>query len=116
MGVLQNHKPTEAIGLRFVVVRGQRATLAAVEVASIPAMVGASQQDADRIVDQLAENEHRSAMTAGERIEALATLSGLGLTAAQIAKKTATKRSRRARRGDLRDGHGGRQRGPRPDP
>lgn len=79
----------------FVVLRGQRRTLAAVEVGreSIPVIVGASQEDGDRIIEQMAENDHREGMTTRERVAGLATLAGLGMTAAQIAKKTSTKRS-----------------------
>lgn len=80
---------------RFVVLYGQRRTLAAIEakVDSIPAFVVDSQDDADRLVDQMAENDHRLPLSTGERTRGYKQLAGLGLSAAQIAKRTATKRS-----------------------
>lgn len=73
---------------------GQRRTLAAIEVGrdSIPVYVVADDGDADRIIGQLAENEHREAITTGERIEAVQQLSLLGVPAAQIAKRTHLKK------------------------
>lgn len=73
---------------------GQRRTLAAIEVGreTIPVYVVADDGDADRIIGQLAENEHRDAITNGERIEAVQQLSLLGVPAAQIAKRTHLKR------------------------
>ncbi len=80
---------------RHVIQWGQRRTIAAVQTgrATIPAYIVADMGDADRIIRQLIENDHRVAITTGERVAALATLSGLGLTAAQIAKQTVTKRA-----------------------
>lgn len=79
----------------IVAVDGQRRTLAAVEagLASIPAYVSASPEDAERIVDQLAANDHRAALTAGEHAAAFEQLAGFGLSAAQIAKRTGHKRA-----------------------
>jgi len=55
---------------QFVVLRGQRRTLAAVETkqATIPAVVVPRPEDADRIVQQMAENDHRSDMTTADRV------------------------------------------------
>ncbi len=94
-GVLTPVVVTQDDDGRYLVRSGQRRTLAAAQVgrSAIPAYVVASTGEADRIVDQLAENEHRSAVTTGERVTAMATLAGLGLTAAQIAKRTATPRA-----------------------
>ncbi|WP_460467428.1 ParB/RepB/Spo0J family partition protein [Calidifontibacter terrae] len=79
----------------IVAVDGQRRTLAAVEagVATIPAYVSPSPEDAERIVDQLAANDHRTALTAGEHAAAFEQLAGFGLSAAQIAKRTGHKRA-----------------------
>lgn len=86
---------------RYVVKRGQRRTLAAIEAGrtEIPALLlprpaDTPKGEADRIVEQLAENHHRTAMTAAEDVASLAALEGLGLSAAQIAKRTATPRAR----------------------
>jgi ParB family transcriptional regulator, chromosome partitioning protein len=76
----------------FTVLYGQRRTLAAVEAkrTTVPAYVVASKDDADRLIDQMAENDHRAALTAGERAQGFEQLAALGLSAAQIAKRTAT--------------------------
>jgi ParB family transcriptional regulator, chromosome partitioning protein len=80
-----------------VIVRaGQRRTLAAREVGltSIPAfVVEASEVIADRIIQQLVENEHRTALTDGDRVAAFQQLAFEGLTPQVIAKRTATKQA-----------------------
>ncbi|MGL5858781.1 MAG: ParB/RepB/Spo0J family partition protein [Angustibacter sp.] len=80
---------------QFVVLRGQRRTLAAVETkqASIPAVVVQRPEDADRIVQQMAENDHRTGMTTADRIAGVKQLAAFGLTAAQIKRRTARPRS-----------------------
>lgn len=78
----------------IIVRAGQRRTLAAREVglASIPAfVVEASEAIADRIIQQLVENEHRTALTDGDRVAAFQQLALEGLTPQVIAKRTATK-------------------------
>lgn len=77
---------------RFVVLYGQRRTLAAVETKrdTIPAYVVEGQDEADRLVDQMAENDHRSALSTAERAAGFEQLAALGLSAATIAKRTAT--------------------------
>lgn len=79
----------------FTVLYGQRRTLAAVEAkqATVPAYVVASKSDADRLIDQMAENDHRAALTTTERAQGFEQLAALGLSAAQIAKRTATAKS-----------------------
>lgn len=76
----------------FTVLYGQRRTLAAVQAkrTTVPAYVVVSTDDADRLIDQMAENDHRTALTTTERARGFEQLAGLGLTAAQIAKRTAS--------------------------
>ncbi len=78
-----------------VIVRaGQRRTLAAREVglASIPAyIVDADEKTVDRIVQQMAENEHREAVTDADRVAAYQQLAFEGLTPTVIAKRLNTK-------------------------
>ncbi len=73
---------------------GHRRTLAAVEagLTTVPVyLTGAEDDDtAARIVAQWSENEHRAALTNPERVEAINQLSLYGLSAAQIATRTAT--------------------------
>lgn len=80
----------------LVVYRGQRRALTASKVGTptgtIPVRVVARPGDADRITDQLSENVHREAMHAGEQRDAIEQLSLLGVSAAQIAKRTALRR------------------------
>ncbi|KQU67370.1 ParB N-terminal domain-containing protein [Phycicoccus sp. Root101] len=80
---------------QFVVLRGQRRTLAAVEAKrpSIPAVIVGRPEDADRIVHQMAENDHRSAMATADRIAGVKQLAAIGLTAAQIKRRTARPRT-----------------------
>ena len=80
---------------QVVVQYGQRRTLAAQQVGrpTIPVLVSAARPaDADRLVDQWVENEHRAALTGRERVEAVAQMTLAGLSVAQIAKRTATPR------------------------
>ncbi|REF24636.1 ParB/RepB/Spo0J family partition protein [Calidifontibacter indicus] len=79
----------------IVAVDGQRRTLAAAELglSTIPAYVSPTPEDADRIIDQLAANDHRAGLTAGEHAAAFEQLSAFGLSAAQIAKRTGHKRA-----------------------
>lgn len=80
---------------QFVVLRGQRRTLAAVETkqATIPAVVVPRPEDADRIVQQMAENDHRSDMTTADRVAGVKQLAAFGLTAAQIKRRTSRPRT-----------------------
>ncbi|SDZ48473.1 ParB/RepB/Spo0J family partition protein [Herbiconiux ginsengi] len=78
-----------------VIVRaGQRRTLAAREVGlvSIPAyIVDADEKTVDRIIQQMAENEHREAVTDADRVAAYQQLAFEGLTPTVIAKRLNTK-------------------------
>lgn len=72
---------------------GQRRTLAAIEAGrdEVPVMVlpaEASADEAARIIEQLAENDHRAAITDNDRVAAVDALTGLGLSAAQIQRRT----------------------------
>lgn len=80
----------------LVVITGQRRTLAAVEVGlpAVRVIIEAQPVEVDRIVDQMGENDHRSPITEAERLAGIEQLSLGGLSAAQIAKRTATKRTR----------------------
>jgi len=76
---------------------GQRRTLAAREV-GLPTMpvyvIDGTDDTARRIIEQLVENEHRAALDDTERVEAWKQLEIAGLSVAQIAKRTGTKRDR----------------------
>ena len=78
----------------YVVIDGQLRTLAAIEsgLASIPAFGAHRREDADRIIDQMSANYHRSDISTTERAKGFEQLAGFGLSAAQIAKKTGHKR------------------------
>src|SRR5690242_18198358 len=54
---------------QFTVLYGQRRTLASVEAErdTIPAYVVDGQDEADRLIDQMAENDHRKSLTKSER-------------------------------------------------
>lgn len=72
---------------------GQRRTLAAIEAGrdEVPVMVlpaEASADEAARIIEQLAENDHRAAITDNDRVAAVEALTGLGLSAGQIQRRT----------------------------
>ncbi|WP_158607493.1 ParB/RepB/Spo0J family partition protein [Flexivirga caeni] len=79
---------------QYVVVDGQLRTLAAIEAKTptIPAYATHRREDADRIIDQMSANYHRTDMTAADRAKGFEQLAGFGLSAAQIAKKTGYKR------------------------
>jgi ParB family chromosome partitioning protein len=73
---------------------GQRRTLAAREagLSSIPVyVVTGDENTATRIIEQMAENDHRRSLTDGERSAAFQQLAFEGLSVAAIAKRTATK-------------------------
>lgn len=81
---------------RLVVYRGQRRTLAAASVGTpdglVPVHVVTRPPEVDRVTDQLVENVHRAAMRAAEERDAIEQLSLLGVSAAQITKRTAITR------------------------
>lgn len=72
------------------VLMGQRRTLAAVEAGrgTIPVMVVASPEEADRIVTQVVENIQRTELSDADEADAYHQLSLIGVSAAAIAKKT----------------------------
>ncbi len=72
------------------VLMGQRRTRAAVEAERplIPVMVTESPEEAERIVTQVVENIQRSALSEADEADAYHQLSLIGVSAAQIAKKT----------------------------
>ena len=81
----------------LTVERGQRRAVAAAAVGTptgtVPVRVIARPGEADRITDQLTENIHRAAMHERETVDAIGQLALLGVSAAQIAKRTAIKRT-----------------------
>lgn len=79
----------------LVVLRGKRRALAAVEAGrdAVPVAISTAPGDADRLVDQVVENEHRTGLAVAERVGAFEQLAALGLTAGQIAKRTGAKRT-----------------------
>ncbi|KQP96157.1 MULTISPECIES: ParB/RepB/Spo0J family partition protein [unclassified Rathayibacter] len=78
-----------------VIVRaGQRRTLAAREagVATVPVyVVEGDDTTADRIIQQIIENDQRAELSTADRTAAWAQLAFEGITASQIAKRTGTK-------------------------
>lgn len=79
----------------YVIVRaGQRRTLAAREaqLATIPVyVIDADEKSAERIVQQIVENDQRTELTTADRTAAWAQLAFEGVTPATIAKRTGTK-------------------------
>ncbi|WP_298255520.1 ParB N-terminal domain-containing protein [uncultured Arthrobacter sp.] len=77
------------------VLYGQRRTLAAVEgnLPTVPVYVVESATEADRLVRQMVENDQRLGLSERDRAEAFHQLSLMGIPAAQIAKKTGTKKT-----------------------
>jgi ParB family chromosome partitioning protein len=77
---------------QLIVVTGQRRALAALEAGldEVPVVLTEDIADeADRIVEQLAENHHRAGITAADDAAAVKQLALFGLSPAQIAKRTA---------------------------
>lgn len=76
----------------LTVLAGQRRTLAARETGQrLPAVISDEPPaEADRLVDQFVENEHRAALSNSERITAIEQMTLAGLSEHQIAKRTAT--------------------------
>ncbi|PUA79503.1 ParB/RepB/Spo0J family partition protein [Nocardioides currus] len=81
---------------QHVLLRGQRRTVTAAEVGTptglIPARVVPQPADADRIGDQMVENIHRAGMRESEIVAGVEQLALLGVSAAQIAKRTSIDR------------------------
>ncbi|PVZ52340.1 ParB/RepB/Spo0J family partition protein [Arthrobacter sp. H-02-3] len=72
------------------VLMGQRRTLGAIEAGreTIPVMIVASPEEADRLITQVVENIQRTELTEADEAEAYHQLSLIGVSAAAIAKKT----------------------------
>jgi len=78
------------------ITEGQRRTLAAAQAkASLPVYLAADADaaEADRILAQLAENDHRATIAASDHVTAYEQLSLLGVSPAQIAKRTRRNRA-----------------------
>jgi len=74
---------------------GQRRTLAAIEagLASIPVRIIDATTDAERIVQQVIENDQRLALPDSDRIAAFEQLSLMGVSPTQIARRLHTKKA-----------------------
>lgn len=74
----------------ITVVDGQRRTLAAIEAGlkSVPVLVTAKAEDKMRLAAQFVSNEHRQALDAADRADAVRELALFGMSAAQIQKRT----------------------------
>lgn len=73
------------------ITEGQRRTLAAAQAkATLPVYLAADAEavEADRILAQLAENDHRAGVGTADRVSAYEQLALLGVSPAQIAKRT----------------------------
>lgn len=90
-GVLQPIVAYHGDDGELVVLRGQRRTLAAIAAdrATVPVVVYDRPDEADRLVDQLSENDHRTGLDTREHVAAFQQLAALGVPAGQIAKRTA---------------------------
>lgn len=95
VGVLQ---PVTAVRTRdgqYRVRYGHRRTLAAIEAdkVTVPVIVAGDEDDdqAERIVRQLDENERRKQLDQSDRVQAVRQLALLGVTTDQIARRTRTK-------------------------
>ncbi|MFC0713656.1 ParB/RepB/Spo0J family partition protein [Cellulomonas biazotea] len=87
------HRTADGLRVRA----GQRRTLAAIEAGrdTIPVLVLDGDEDqVQRVVEQWSENHHRRALSVADDAAAFQQLSLLGLSAAQIAKRTKAKKSR----------------------
>ncbi len=79
---------------------GHRRTLAAVEAAraTVPVLVAADEATDEagkvqRLIEQHAENEHRSGLSNAEQVDVVSQLAAFGVSAAQITKRTKIRRS-----------------------
>lgn len=81
---------------RVVVLRGQRRTLIAAMVGRplVPVVVEPEPDAADRVVDQLGENDHRSGLATQEHVAAYEQLAAYGLSVDEISAMTATPKDR----------------------
>ncbi|MDG4784904.1 ParB N-terminal domain-containing protein [Micromonospora sp. WMMD1102] len=79
---------------RLVVLFGQRRTLAAVQAQRpwVRVTVVPKPDEADRLTDQVNENDHREPLTVAERVAAYEQLALCGVPAGEIAKRMSTSR------------------------
>ena len=81
---------------QYVLLRGQRRTITAVEVGTptglIPARVVPQPDEVDRIGDQIVENIHRAGMREAEIVAGVEQLALIGASAAQITKRLSVPR------------------------
>lgn len=97
MSPVTAYTDTEAEGCPVVVLYGQRRVLAAVHVGldAVPVLLHpAKPTDLDALTQQWDENERRAAMSEADRARGIEQMSLLGLSAAQITKRTGTHRDR----------------------
>lgn len=97
VGVLQPITVVRTQTGQYRVRYGNRRTLAAIEAEqnTVPVIVAGDEDDdqVERIVRQLDENERREALTQGDRVRAVQQLAAFGISPDQIAKRTRSKRS-----------------------
>ena len=95
VGVLQPVTVVRTQGGQYRVRYGHRRTLAAIaaQMGTVPVMVAGEEDDdqAERIVRQLEENERRRQLAQSDRVRAVEQLALLGISPDQIARRTRTK-------------------------
>ena len=81
---------------RVVVLRGQRRTMISAMVGRpvVPVVIEPEPDEADRVVDQLGENDHRAGLGTQEHVAAYEQLAAYGLSIDEIAAMTATSKDR----------------------
>lgn len=101
VGVLQPIVAVRTADGQVRVRYGHRRTLAAIEaeLSTVPVLIVADEATDDagqveRLVTQWAENEHRTGLTQAEQVDVIGQLSAFGISAAQIAKRTKTSRTK----------------------
>lgn len=85
--IVAHQDPDGGLHVRY----GQRRTLAAMQAGrtDVPVWVVTGEQvEADRIATQVIENDHRAALSTAQRVAAFEQMALLGVSAAQIAKRT----------------------------
>ncbi|OZC83449.1 hypothetical protein CH282_15985 [Rhodococcus sp. 06-418-1B] len=98
-GVLQAISAVRRADGTLAVIDGQRRTLAAREagLTTIPVLVRAETEEEkaatiERITAQVVSNDHRTDLTRGQRMNAVAQLLDLGMTVPQVSKKLALRK------------------------
>lgn len=97
VGVLQPITVVRTGDGQYRVRYGNRRTLAAIEAErhTVPVIVAGDEDDdqVERIVRQLDENERRQSITQGDRVRAVQQLAAFGISPDQIAKRIRTRRA-----------------------